>query len=638
MSICLNCGNLPPDGVKFCNKCGSKMESADSTTLKPAAPKSKLGYDDVYSTEAGIPFDAGDFGGMEVIEDPDQFKKSRAAGPPTGLGFSADGFHEADQTPAKKDAPKTGSPAVEKQDRFERAFTEAELLELGIASAGEDKGKLKRLATKTRPYILFGAGAALTAVSLIVPWFYLFEGEPLSAWRLPAVFLFADRADMLPKATAGIVAAAALVACLVLAALPKKIVSLIQVAAVAVALLGAGAALLGVRHWNAASGLGAEGYAVYLEAREPLLPDGFAPLLLAESRKDIAPGAAPEASPERAPAGSGQAPGLIFFAFILGPGAAFAFAGGLLLFRGAAAFPSGSNLFDFDIPSWAAVAAATFGAMLLAFALFIRVMPELWQYGQSEVMRAAGRTDAATARLETCVEMPIPRSLCKTALAKARRGEGRSRDAHILLAEVLAERPDYPAPRKELADIHFAGANYWKAAEEYRKYYQLRPGDIDARRSFSKTLVYIGNERYGKGRFADAVRFYTEAFDVLESNKTDTALLYKTGDAYYQMGKLAEALKYLGAAAALLPDKFDLQIQVAKVCEEKGDFDRAIDYYKKSIDAKPDNSISFVYIARIHRDIYKDAGAAAEWYRKGIDANSVSDGAATARRELENLK
>jgi hypothetical protein len=44
-----------------------------------------------------------------------------------------------------------------------------------------------------------------------------------------------------------------------------------------------------------------------------------------------------------------------------------------------------------------------------------------------------------------------------------------------------------------------------------------------------------------------------------------------------------------------------------------------------------------VYIARIHRDIYKDDAAAAEWYDKAIAANSVSDGAATARRELENL-
>lgn len=633
---------------------------------------------------------------MEIY-DPNKDKRDIPA--VTGLGFSSEKFEEAltiaektkkkERLAAKDKIPKEGIGAAGAAGAAE---VDEELIRQILAEEEKKARKKKRFEFLKRPTIRLALGTLLLVPGVLFPWFRFFADKPpLSAFRLPVVFLFADGPVMLPQLTVGMVIAGLFVLNLILVAWPRRIATFMQVFAILSIFLTVGVLLLSLRHWNAMTGLGKD-YQRYLLERSPLLPKDpysqFSPnfpnfpifpffprMMFGAATGSVSVPAAPYAGAVKKPGLPGNAipqgarvktatvknpaasdmaakwaqsgkpipvggPDFSVFGFFCGVlrlGVLFPLLSGAAIFWTCNRFAGKLRHLEFQLPVTIAAVLIVAGGIFLVFFLFARILPARWYYTQSELMRLVNRNDAARKRLEFCVELAAPNYVCRNALALSYWNAGRVRDARNIFISVARERPNFPDVHRDLADLYFNERSYWRAAVHYRKYMKMRPNDLAVRKKLSTTLIHIGNENYSRGRFTKAARFYTEALDLLSLNKTDTVLQYKLGDSYYQLGKIGKALEHFRVVADLQPHDFEQQIHVAKVCEEKGDYRNALLYFKRSIAAKPDNSMSYVYVGNLYRDVWKNSGKAEEWYQKGIDANPVSDGAEAARQSIENL-
>ncbi len=648
MEICDNCGNSVPEGRRFCTKCGKPV------TIQ--AP-------DIGSTQPGAPPRA-DNTGMEVY-DPKKHKRTKEK--VSGLGFSSESVAEAELIAREIKKQEATTPQTKKQpkDETQPSGPIDETLIEEILSEDDKKQKTSiRIDLKSifkGPVLYLSIGTLLLIPALTLPWFYFYDETPLSAFRLPIVFLFSDRIFVLTKFTVGMTVAAIFLADAILTIYPRRIVTFMQIFAFITIGLTAGALLLGLRHWNAMNGLGAV-YEQYLQHREVVLPDTFPMLLIgnkkpreAAARATAAPprearpyipreGADPElvravtANTKPMPAGANQTSVLPFFLRILGPGILFTLLSGIVIIWASMRHAGKMRHIEIVIPATAgALLVVACGALLILF-LFTRISPARWYYTQNSIYRMLGKNEAGAKRLKVCIEVPAPDYLCRKELARAYWESNRIKNAFALYSDVIKEKPDFPEARRDLADLFYAGKNYWKAAEHYRKFLAMRPGVIPVKEKFSISLIFMGDKYYSKGKYTNAARVFTEAIEILDRNKTDPTLQYKTGDCFLRLGKLNDAIEHLSAAADLQNQDFELQIKVAQLYKRQRDYQKAIMYYKKSIDAKPDNTRAYMYIAEIYLDKYKDKAQACAWYKKGIDANPVSDAAPEARKALEILQ
>jgi tetratricopeptide (TPR) repeat protein len=338
------------------------------------------------------------------------------------------------------------------------------------------------------------------------------------------------------------------------------------------------------------------------------------------------------------PAGANQKSAAGFFFSVLGAGFLFTLLSGVTILWSSVRLATKMRLIEFQIPATAGALLIVAGSVFVALFLFARISPARWYYTENSLLRMVGRNEAGERRLNICIETPAPDYLCRKALARSYREKNKIKEALALYMEVLKERPDFPDVRLDLGDFYYNGGNYWRAADQYRKFLSYRPAATEVREKLSKCLVYIGNLEYGHRNYYKAVKSYKEALQTLERNQNDPVLQYKTGDACYRLGRIGGALVHLSASADQQPHDFSLQIRVGQLYETQGSFVRALYYYKRAIDAKPDRTMSYIYVGNVYRDRIKDRAKAAEWYQKGIDANPVDDAAPAAREALESLK
>ncbi len=679
MEICANCGNTVPDGKKFCPKCGTKVEAAGIAPPIGAPP-----MDSPFAPIAP-PAGSGLDLGMEIF-DPKKDRRDPSAAP-TGLGFSTESFEEAEAKAfeTKKQAEGAARAASQKKkgaadngEVYESSVDEALIEELLEESDKKKKFGDINIDLRTMfksPVFYLAAGTLLLLPALLFPWFRFYEGEPLTAFRLPVVFLFADRVYAAPWLTVGVVVAAMFVIDIALTIYPRRIVTFMQIFAYISILLTIGGLLLGLRHWNAMLGHGPV-YDTYLQNRQRVLPADPAPWLQIGKKQAAAPvafatgavrtpGQPPvgvrRAMPQRPPyiprtaanlinvnnlvpppkpmhAGANQKNIIGFFFNVLCIGFLFPLISGVVILWSTTKLATKMRHVEFQIP-------ATVGALLIvlfviaaALFLFARISPERWFTAQNNLYRKVGMNDAGDRKLALCIEAAAPDYLCRKALAKSYWEKGKTKDALALYMEVLKERPDFPDVHRDLGDFYYNGKNYWRAADHYKKYLRQRPSVAAVREKLSKCLTYIGNLEYGRHNYRRAARAYEDAIQTMDKNKNDPILRYKTGDAYSKLGRITDALVHLSASADMQPHDVELQIRVARMYEMKRNFDKALYYYKCAIDAAPDQTKTYIYIGNLYRNLKGDKTKAAEWYQKGIEANPVNDAVPEARQAIENLK
>ncbi|HUF78674.1 MAG TPA: tetratricopeptide repeat protein, partial [Thermoanaerobaculia bacterium] len=143
--------------------------------------------------------------------------------------------------------------------------------------------------------------------------------------------------------------------------------------------------------------------------------------------------------------------------------------------------------------------------------------------------------------------------LAREWLAIALAGRGRSGEAVELLRELLAEDPDRPEPRFNLARLALArdgGAE--EAAGHLRRVLELRPNQVAA-------WHYLGEAHLALGRPVEAADALRRALE-LDPGRTDAYL--RLADALVALDRRDEALRYLrhGAKVAARPEELQAKL------------------------------------------------------------------------------
>jgi TolB-like protein/Tfp pilus assembly protein PilF len=86
-------------------------------------------------------------------------------------------------------------------------------------------------------------------------------------------------------------------------------------------------------------------------------------------------------------------------------------------------------------------------------------------------------------------------------------------------------------------------------------------------------------------------------------------------------------LKALAIDPYSVPVNFDL----ARYDDVNGDFERALERYRRIIELEPDHAFSYVYIAAIHYLVYGRADESLVWYQKAVEHDALSPSLASAQ-------
>lgn len=120
-------------------------------------------------------------------------------------------------------------------------------------------------------------------------------------------------------------------------------------------------------------------------------------------------------------------------------------------------------------------------------------------------------------------------------------------------------------------------------------------------------LVALGELSEEKGLITDAIKYYLSAADILskESKKDRFVSIYERilSLAPYNI-PLREKVAGLFMKEGLIPNAAREHLNIARLYEERGDYDQSIDYFRRAIDSIPDNKDALLGIA----DIFEKRG------------------------------
>jgi tetratricopeptide (TPR) repeat protein len=161
-------------------------------------------------------------------------------------------------------------------------------------------------------------------------------------------------------------------------------------------------------------------------------------------------------------------------------------------------------------------------------------------------------------------------------------------NTHNIIGDLYLKKGD----RAEAIDSFHKAADFFrqegfslKALALYKKILNLNPGD-------ARSLLALGELNESKGLTTDATRFYLAAADTLskEGNKEKLLEIYekilalspsnvplrnKVAEIYLKEGLISEAVKQY--------------LHIARLYGEKGETEKAIDFYRKTLDTQPLN-------------------------------------------------
>lgn len=120
-------------------------------------------------------------------------------------------------------------------------------------------------------------------------------------------------------------------------------------------------------------------------------------------------------------------------------------------------------------------------------------------------------------------------------------------------------------------------------------------------------LIALGELSEEKGLVTDAIKYYLSAADILskDAKKDRFVSIYERilSLAPYNI-PLREKVAGLFMKEGLIPNAAREHLNIARLYEERGDYDQSIDYFRRAIDSTPDNRDALLGIA----DIYEKRG------------------------------
>ena len=191
------------------------------------------------------------------------------------------------------------------------------------------------------------------------------------------------------------------------------------------------------------------------------------------------------------------------------------------------------------------------------------------------------------------------------ALAEA----GRLDEALADFQQALKIRPKDPEANFNIAETLAKQGKSNEAALWYDKVLKLKPGD-------AHTYISLAAAKIQQGKFDDAMAICREG---LSYNPEKSQLYSNLGLAFLQMGKIDEAITELETAVKLGADAMTYN-NFALAVSAKGNYDTALECYRKAIRLDPKNAESYYNLANLYMTMNNQEKAIAE-YQQAIQIN-----------------
>lgn len=139
--------------------------------------------------------------------------------------------------------------------------------------------------------------------------------------------------------------------------------------------------------------------------------------------------------------------------------------------------------------------------------------------------------------------------------------------------------------------------------------------------SLAEAYATLGLLRQQQGDMGAAEQAFEKSI-ALNPNYPRALRLY--GRLRRQQGRSEETMELMQSALRLDPYSAPVNYEIARLYDEAGYFDEALDGYLRVIEIEPDHAFAYVYIAAIHFLVYGRADESLIWYEKAANNDALS--------------
>jgi tetratricopeptide (TPR) repeat protein len=186
-------------------------------------------------------------------------------------------------------------------------------------------------------------------------------------------------------------------------------------------------------------------------------------------------------------------------------------------------------------------------------------------------------------------------------------------EAEVLLASVLRIAPDYHAARYEYADALYRQLKPLRAREELELLLASDPGNRDFRRAHADACARLGDYQQALPAYREllsqapddaelhltvgyALKTVGRTAEAIESYRTAAALRPGNGAAYWNLAnlktyrfedaELERMIRYEADSGTSSVDRYHLSFALGKALEDRGEYERAFQYYERGNELK----------------------------------------------------
>jgi TolB-like protein/Tfp pilus assembly protein PilF len=176
-----------------------------------------------------------------------------------------------------------------------------------------------------------------------------------------------------------------------------------------------------------------------------------------------------------------------------------------------------------------------------------------------------------------------------------------------------------------LADAYLTlSANFWGGLPAEKSIALAEPPLVrafDLDDSLGEAHATLGLLRQEQGDVEAAERAFEKSI-ALSPNYSRALRLY--GRLRWRQGRNAEAMELMQSALRLDPYSAPVNYDVARLYDESGSFDEALNRYLRVIEIAPDHAFAYVYIAALHYLVFGRADESLVWYQRAADNDALS--------------
>ncbi|MGQ9661215.1 MAG: sulfatase-like hydrolase/transferase [Kiritimatiellia bacterium] len=177
---------------------------------------------------------------------------------------------------------------------------------------------------------------------------------------------------------------------------------------------------------------------------------------------------------------------------------------------------------------------------------------------------------------------------------------GQPDQAVALLAPLIAEYGDLPAPRKLMVEALEAMGKLAEAREHIEAYLAHDPGDRLMLGRLAKLELQQGRTEKAEALLRDALALPVSVIEPVESNgvsEVETTLRLDLGLALVRLGRKDEAIMQFKQILSADPNNFQAHNNLGAIYTERGDYEPALEHLRKAVALAPDRPAQLANLA-----------------------------------------